>query len=99
MAVPPGTNHEKKTKRSGYSAVLHATDVHDRMSVILKPDHYDLWLDSKIRNPSFLAECLKPFDPALMKKYPVSTRVNRPENDDQSCAHAVPIPLAQPALF
>jgi putative SOS response-associated peptidase YedK len=74
-------------------------DVHDRMPVILKPDHYDLWLDSKIRNPSFLAECLKPFDPALMKKYPVSTRVNRPENDDQSCAQEVPIPLAQPVLF
>jgi len=74
-------------------------DVHDRMPVILKLDHYDRWLDSKVNNPSSLAHCLKPFDPALMRKYPVSTRVNRPENDDQSCAQEVPISVAQPALF
>ena len=74
-------------------------DVHDRMPVILKPNHYNLWLDSKVNNPSFLVDCLKPFDPALMRKYPVSTRVNRPENDGQSCAQEVPISVAQPALF
>ena len=70
-------------------------DVHDRMPVILKPDHYDLWLDSKIRNASFLADCLKPFDPALMKKYPVSTRVNRPENDDPECAQEAVVAVPQ----
>lgn len=74
-------------------------DVHDRMPVILKPDHYNRWLDSKVTNPSSLADCLKPFDSALMRKYPVSTRVNRPENDDQSCAQEVSISVAQPALF
>jgi putative SOS response-associated peptidase YedK len=70
-------------------------DVHDRMPVILTPKHYDLWLDSKVNNPSFLADCFKPFDPALMKKYPVGTRVNRPENDDAECAQEVPVELPQ----
>ena len=74
-------------------------DLHDRMPVILKPNHYNLWLDSKVTNPSFLVDCLKPFDAASMKKYPVGTRVNRPENDDQSCAQEVPLSVAQPALF
>jgi hypothetical protein len=33
-----------------------------------------------------------------MKKYPVSTRVNRPENDDHECAQEVPIAIT-PTLF
>ncbi len=58
-------------------------DVHDRMPVILKPEDYDLWLDPGVTDPALVADTLKPFDPRSMKKYPVSTRVNRAENDDQ----------------
>jgi hypothetical protein len=32
---------------------------------------------------------LKPFDARLMKKYPVSARVNSVVNDDAQCAEAV----------
>jgi putative SOS response-associated peptidase YedK len=70
-------------------------DVHDRMPVILKPDHYDLWLDPNIKSPGLVADCLKPFDPAWMKKYPVTTRVNRPENDDAECAREAAVALPQ----
>ena len=55
-------------------------------------------LDPSINNPSLLCDYLKPFDPALMKKYPVSTRVNRPENDDHECAQEVPLAVT-PTLF
>ena len=71
-------------------------DVHDRMPVMLRPEDYDLWLDPGITDSQRVVDFLKPFDSTLMKKYPVSTRVNRPENDDQECARAVA--MASPAL-
>jgi putative SOS response-associated peptidase YedK len=74
-------------------------DVHDRMPVILKLEDYDLWLDPGMTNVAFVADCLKPFDPRLMRKYPVSTRVNRAENDGQECAQEVPIASTAPTLF
>lgn len=73
--------------------------VHDRMPVILKPEDYDLWLDPGVMDSARVADCLKPFDTRLMKKYPVSTRVNRPENDDQDCAREIPIAEPTPRLF
>jgi putative SOS response-associated peptidase YedK len=66
-------------------------DVHDRMPVILKPEDYDLWLDPGMTDAAIVADCLKPFDPRLMKTYPVSTWVSRTENDDPECAREVPI--------
>jgi len=60
--------------------------VHDRMPVILERDDYELWLDPGFKEIDALSEMLKPFDPALMKSYPVSTRVNAPKNDDPECA-------------
>lgn len=60
--------------------------VHDRMPVILKPDDYDLWLDPGMRDPSTLADLLKPFDAEAMCCYPVSSRVNSVSNDDAECA-------------
>jgi putative SOS response-associated peptidase YedK len=74
-------------------------DAHDRMPVILRQEDYDLWLDPGVTNAALVAECLKPFHSGLMKKYPVSTRVNRPENDDPECAREVPIAITTPTLF
>jgi putative SOS response-associated peptidase YedK len=75
------------------------SDVHDRMPVILKPDDYELWLDPGFADVAAIADCLKPFDPRSMKKYPVSTRVNRADNDDAECAREVPSVSAMPTLF
>jgi putative SOS response-associated peptidase YedK len=74
-------------------------DVHDRMPAILKPEDYDLWLDPGVTNAALVADSLKPFDSRLMKKWPVSTRVNRAENDDEECSQEVPIAAAMPMLF
>jgi putative SOS response-associated peptidase YedK len=57
-------------------------DVHDRMPVILNPEHYDLWLDPGFRRVDALKELLNPFDAILMRRYDVSTRVNNVTNDD-----------------
>ncbi len=61
-------------------------NIHDRMPVILGPDHHDLWLDPAFRNTSTLSEMLQPFESARMRKYAVGTRVNQVLNDDLGCA-------------
>jgi putative SOS response-associated peptidase YedK len=74
-------------------------DVHDRMPVILKPQDYELWLDPGMTDVTLVADCCKPFDPRLMKKFPVSVRVNRPENDDEECGRQTSIASVPPTLF
>ncbi len=65
------------------------SDIHDRMPVILNPDDYDLWLDPGFRDVASVSEILRPFDAALMHRYPVSTRVNQVLNDDADCAKPI----------
>ena len=74
-------------------------DVHDRMPAILNPEDYDLWLDPGVTGATRVVDCLKSFDPTRMKKYPVSTRVNRAENDDQQCAQEISIESAAQSTF
>jgi putative SOS response-associated peptidase YedK len=71
--------------------------VHDRMPVILHPDHYNLWLDPGMQNVAVISELLKPYDARLMRSYPVSTRINHVGNDDEECSRRVKI--AQNGLF
>ena len=52
--------------------------IHDRMPVILPEEAYGPWLDQAD------ASVLKPFDPATMEAFPVSTYVNNTRNEDQS---------------
>jgi putative SOS response-associated peptidase YedK len=67
--------------------------VHDRMPVILDPDCYDLWLDPGMKNVSAVSELLKPYDAAVMRRYPISPRINHVVNDDAECS--VPLEIAQ----
>jgi putative SOS response-associated peptidase YedK len=75
--------------------------IHDRMPVILDRDSYDLWLDPGMQNVSAISDLLKPFDPLMMRCYPVSTRVNSVANDDAECStptQATPV-QTQTTLF
>ena len=63
-------------------------DVHDRMPLILSPVAYERWL-SKEPDPHDL---MRPFPAEPMRIWPISTRVNKPENDDASIVE--PISLA-----
>jgi putative SOS response-associated peptidase YedK len=73
--------------------------VHDRMPAILHPDSYDLWLDPGMNDAQAVSDLLKPYDANAMKSYPVSTRINRVENDDEECSLRVEIAEAQNQLF
>ncbi|HWH59989.1 MAG TPA: SOS response-associated peptidase family protein, partial [Terriglobales bacterium] len=71
------------------------SDVHHRMPVILPPEHYELWLDPGFSNATEVTRLLVPFDGRLMRRYSVSTFVNRPENEGPECARE--IALMQPS--
>jgi len=53
-------------------------EIHDRMPAILAPGDYTRWL-SDGPDPRDL---MRPFPAGLMRIWPISTRVNKPENDD-----------------
>ena len=73
--------------------------VHDRMPVILDRADYDLWLDPGVTNVEAVSEMLKPYDPRMMRCYPVSTRVNHVANDDEGCSTPVELAPVQDQLF
>jgi putative SOS response-associated peptidase YedK len=63
-------------------------DIHDRMPAILAPSDCACWLSDE-PDPRDL---VRPFVADLMRMWPISTRVNKPENDDPSIVE--PIELA-----
>ena len=58
--------------------------IHNRMPVILDPADYDMWLDPATALDQ-LNHLLRPFAPEMLAAYPVSTAVNRPQNDTADC--------------
>jgi putative SOS response-associated peptidase YedK len=70
-------------------------DLHDRMPVILPPDRFTEWLDSDRIADDRLEELLAPYPSDEMEAYPVSSRVNKPSNDDPECI----TPLDQRSLW
>lgn len=74
-------------------------DVHDRMPVILASKQRDRWLDPSMQDAATAVALLKPFDSTLMRRYPVSTRVNLVANDDPECSTPVDLPAPTATLF
>lgn len=69
-------------------------DLHNRMPVIVPPDRYDLWLDPDVTDFESIRDILRPYDPNLMRRYPVSTKLNNSRNDDAESA--LPVKLDTP---
>src|SRR5690606_38197215 len=63
---------------------------HDRMPVILHPADYDRWLDPQVKQAVSVTPLLRPYPAEEMQARPVTTRVNRPANDDPSCLDSAP---------
>ena len=68
-----------------FAIIMEANDllapIHDRMPLILAPSDCDRWLSA--HEPD-LDNLRKPYPAAPMVVWPISTRVNSPENDDVS---------------
>ena len=60
--------------------------LHDRMPLIISPDDYTVWLTAESSGASELL--VKPVSLRL-ETYAVSTRVNKPQNDDSACIERV----------
>jgi hypothetical protein len=93
---------DASTVRRGAAHVLHhhttanalVADIHDRMPVILPPEAYERWLANI--EPD-LRDLLVPFPSEQMMMWPMSTRVNKPDNDDPSILH--PVERGSPTLL
>jgi len=68
------------------SANTLLSGIHDRMPVIMKREHYDLWLDPGFKKTNDLLDLLKPFPADAMRHHRVSTHVNSVKNDDPACS-------------
>ena len=79
------TNPEGETIHSCTIVTTAANDlmrpIHDRMPVILLPEHESAWLNHSIEDSSALNGFLSPYPPGKMESYPVTPFVNSPAND------------------
>ena len=82
------------------SPAASIASIHDRMPVMLRPDQYDLWL-ADTTDGATLQSLLQPFDDSDLQAYPVSTAVNKIENDSPECVVPAAIPeiAEQTSLF
>jgi putative SOS response-associated peptidase YedK len=60
-------------------------ELHDRMPVILAREAYDTWLAPAPLHADLLQPWLVPCPAEWLEAYPVSTRVNSPDQDDAEC--------------
>lgn len=83
--------HETETLYSCTIITTSATDlmqpIHDRMPVIITPEHYHQWLD-KTADPDQAFKSLDNKAYEQMTATPVSDWVNNPRHDDERCIQA-----------
>jgi putative SOS response-associated peptidase YedK len=65
-------------------------EIHDRMPLMLASAHYVRWLSDE---PD-LHDLMRPFPAEPMRMWPISTRVNKPENDDPSIVEPIELSAA-----
>jgi putative SOS response-associated peptidase YedK len=82
--APDGAEVETFTIITGEPNDVVAS-IHNRMAVILPPNHYRQWLDPTFQDADALSRLLIPYPAAEIKAHPVSTRVNNPKFEDPQC--------------
>ncbi len=64
--------------------------VHDRMPVMLNPEHEQAWLDTNLKDPEELRGLLGPLPAELMEGYQVSPACNSPAHEGPECIEPAP---------
>lgn len=59
------------------SAIAH---IHARMPVVVRPEHYERWLDCVRNEPRDVADIMQPVGPDFFEAIPVSDKVNKVAN-------------------
>lgn len=62
--------------------------IHDRMPVVVRPEHFALWLDPGCRDAARLTPLVQPWTAEEWEAVPVSRRVNDPRHDAPDCLDA-----------
>lgn len=57
------------------------SDIHDRMPVIIKPEDYTAWLDTKLTDILKIQAMTQPYPERFMDAYPISRNLNNPQHD------------------
>ncbi|MCH8847191.1 MAG: SOS response-associated peptidase [Proteobacteria bacterium] len=68
--------------------------IHDRMPVIMPTDRWDAWLDPALTDKDALRALMDVYPADLMSEYPVSTLVNKVQNNTSDLLK----PLETPAV-
>jgi len=77
------------------SAISH---IHERMPVVIHPEHFSRWLDCVANEPRDVADLLRPVDPDFFEAIPVSDKVNKVDNTTPDIQERVePASRAEPA--
>lgn len=71
--------------------------LHERMPVLLGPEHYALWLAPEVQTPEPLQPLLQPW-PEPLVIHPVSRAVNRPDHDGPELIEPEPTTSPQQGL-
>ena len=65
-------------------------EIHNRMPVIISPDHFATWLDPKLTDRAAVLALARPCPADAMEAYAVSSRVNRPTEEGEELVQRVP---------
>ena len=71
--------------------------IHNRMPVILGPEHFDEWLDPKHQDLDVLARLMRPSANEIIWYYPVRTLVNKASNNFAELLEAMPMDVLDDA--
>jgi putative SOS response-associated peptidase YedK len=83
--APPEVGPYKSCTIITTEASASIKDIHNRMPLILKAGAYDVWLDPGNKEPAKIEKLLETACVRELKRYPVSKRVNRIENNSAEC--------------
>jgi putative SOS response-associated peptidase YedK len=65
--------------------------IHDRMPLMVAPDHRAAWLDPASRDPRELLDLLEPAMPGRLEAFPVSTAVGNVQNNGPELIEPLPV--------
>ena len=73
--------------------------IHDRAPMIVRPEDWAVWLDPGTEDVGALRRLLVPAAPGLLEAYPVSTEVNKVDNNGPQLVEPLPVDRDESALF
>lgn len=66
--------------------------IHDRMPVVVRPEHFERWLDCVNNEPRDVADIMYPVDPGFFDVIPVSEKVNKVANTGPDIQETAEVP-------